>query len=177
MALLRGINVGGKNKLPMEVLSAMFQEAGCTEVRTYIASGNVIFRASTASIKTLSQEISRRIASDFGLRVPVVLRSAEEFRKIVRDNPLSVKSIEPKKFHVGFLAEQPGKTAVAALDPERSPGDRFVLRGREIYMYLGRGAADTKLTNAYFDNALKTVSTFRNWRTVLQLAAMLDSCK
>ena len=72
-----------------------------------------------------------------------------------------------------FLADSPGQADVDLLDPDRSPGDEFIVRGREVYMYLPNGAADTKLTNAYFDAKLKTVSTARNWRTTNKLLELM----
>lgn len=168
-ALLRGINVGGKNMLPMKLLAELFSLAGCTEVVTYIQSGNVVFSASAAVAKRVGNAVSRGIEAQLGLRVPVVVRSAEEMAAVVRGNPFA----EPVGgLHVMFLGDRPSADAVAGLDAERSPGDRFVVAGADIYLALENGVARTKLTNAYFDSRLKTVSTLRSWRTVVTLAEM-----
>ena len=172
VALLRGINVGGKNKLPMRDLAAMFVEAGCKDVRTYIQSGNVVFSIPLKSAKRVPDFVSQRIADRFGYRVPVVLRTADEFRQVVVRNPFLESDADVESLHVGFLADLPAPHDVATLDPKRSPGDSFKVRGREIYLYLPNGVAGTKLTNAYFDSKLSTTSTFRNWRTVLKLLEM-----
>jgi uncharacterized protein (DUF1697 family) len=169
VALLRGINVGGKNKLPMADLAAMFIEAGCGDVQTYIQSGNVVFSTTPGTAKRIPQLVSKTIAERFGLRVPVVLRTADEFRQVATGNPFLKSGTDIELLFVGFLADLPDQRRIAALDPKRSPGDTYKVRGREIYMCLPNGAARTKLTVAYFDSKLGTTSTFRNWRTVLKL--------
>jgi uncharacterized protein (DUF1697 family) len=177
VALLRGINVGGKNKLPMADLARIFTEAGGSDVRTFIQSGNVVFAASPKLAGRIAAIVSREITGSFGLRVPIVLRGADELREAVARNPFLKKGIDPDWLHVGFLAEAPDKAHAASLDPERSPGDSFVLRGREIYLHVPNGMARTKLTNAWLDSKLATTSTFRNWRTVLKLLEMTQAPK
>ena len=117
VALLRGINVGGKNKLPMRDLAAMFTEAGCTEVRTYIQSGNVVFSATPMCVKRLPEVISQRIAERLGFRIPVVLRTVDEFRQVVTSNPFLKLNADAGSLHVAFLADLPNPRRVAALDP------------------------------------------------------------
>jgi uncharacterized protein (DUF1697 family) len=173
VALLRGINVGGKNLLPMKDLAAMFVAAECADVVTYIQSGNVVFRAEGKVVAGLGAEIANQIETRFGLRVPVVLRTAAEINAVIRGNPFLKAGVSEETLHVCFLADQPGKDLVAGLDAGRSAPDVFAVVGREIYMQLVNGVSGTKLTNAYFDSKLKTVSTIRNWRTVLKLAEML----
>ncbi len=173
VALLRGINVGGKNKLPMADLVSLFSEAGCTDVCTYVQSGNVVFRALAAALPKLPGLLARRIEERFGLQVPVVLRSAEQFRRVVAENPFLEAGADPARLHVAFLADLPTRSRAAALDAERSPGDAFELRGRELYLHLPNGVARTRLTNAYFDTVLATTSTLRNWRTVGNLHELL----
>lgn len=172
VALLRGINVGGKNLLPMRSLAALFAEVGCNDVRTYIQSGNVVFRAKDATVRKLPGVVGRAIEERFGLRVPVVVRSAADLARVQRANPFLAKGADPAELHVVFLAEAPAAAAVAALDGKRSPPDELVVLGREIYLRLPNGVARTKLTNDYFDSKLATTSTMRNWRTVLKLVEM-----
>src|SRR5882757_1826599 len=173
VALLRGINVGGKNMLPMKELVAMFAKAGCIDVTTYIQSGNVVFCAEDKVVEGLSAGIAKQVEARFGLRVPVVLRTAAEIDAVIRANPFLKAGASEEMLHVSFLADSPGKDLVAGLDAGRSKPDVFAVVGREIYMQLVNGVSGTKLTNAYFDSKLKTVSTMRNWRTVLKLAEML----
>jgi uncharacterized protein (DUF1697 family) len=172
VALLRAINVGGKNMLPMKVLAEMFVTAGCRDVVTYIQSGNVVFSAPTAVLRKLAQTISQRIADDFGYQVPVVLRSHEELAAVVRANPFLKAGETEKVLHVAFLRDVPGADLVANLDPLRSPPDRFAVVGRDVFLHLVNHAAKTKLTNAWMDSKLKTISTARNWATVLKLHDM-----
>ncbi|MXY92657.1 MAG: DUF1697 domain-containing protein [Caldilineaceae bacterium SB0670_bin_27] len=174
IALLRGINVGGKNKLPMKELAALFADAGCDEVRTYIQSGNVLFRTGSADVEEISAIISASIRNRYGYQVPVVTRTGQELQEIVKANPFLAAGAEADKLHVMFLAELPDSDSVEALDPARSPGDEFAVQGREIYLHCPNGVARSKLTNSYFDSKLSTTSTSRNWRTVrklLELAA------
>lgn len=174
LALLRGVNVGGKNKLPMKDLAAMFAAAGCDDVRTYIQSGNVLFRAEPAVAAGVATAVAGAIAHRFGYRTPVVVRTAEELRRAVARNPFLASGAAPEALHVLFLADEPARDRVDALDPGRSPGDDFAVLGREVFLHLPRGVAGSKLTNAYFDARLATVSTGRNWRTVTTLLGMMD---
>ncbi len=172
IALLRGINVGGKNSLPMKDLVAMFLAAGCVDVETYIQSGNVVCRASAALAKRVPATIEAAILKGFGYRIPVVMRTADEWGDVVRSNPFVKAGADVGTLHVAFLAGAPGADRVATLDPLRSRPDEFQVRGRDIFLRLPNGVARTKLTNAYFDAKLATVSTVRNWRTVLMLAGL-----
>jgi uncharacterized protein (DUF1697 family) len=174
VALLRGINVGGKNKLPMKELAAMFSAAGCEGVVTYIQSGNVVFKARPAVAAKVPAAVASAILARRGYRIPVVARSADEVRDVAARNPFLAAGHDPGTLHVAFLADKPKPAAVASLDAGRSPPDEFVVRGREIYLRLPHGVAPSKLTNAYFDSALGTTSTMRNWRTVLRLLELVD---
>jgi uncharacterized protein (DUF1697 family) len=173
VALLRGINVGGKNTLPMKDLAAMFSAAGCEDVLTYIQSGNVVFNARPAVAAKVPAAVASAILARSGYRVPVVTRSADEVRGVAAKNPF-LAGHDPATLHVAFLADKPKAAAVASLDAGRSPPDELIVRGREIYLRLPNGVAPSKLTNAYFDSALGTTSTMRNWRTVLKLLELVD---
>lgn len=178
VALLRGINLGGHHKLPMKNLAAMFEAAGCRDVRTYIQSGNVVFRADERRAATIAEVIREAIDGELGYQVPVVVRSAEDLARVVADNPFAGPDVDDKQLHIAFLAERPGAAAIAELDPQRSPPDQFEVVGREIFLRLPNGMARTKLTNAYFDRVLGAVSTVRNWRTankLLELAAEAEA--
>ena len=173
VALLRGINVGGNNMLPMKELAKMFADAGCTDVRTYIQSGNVIFKK-TGGTARLADAITASIEKRFGFRIPVIVRTAEELRKTIRDNPYLAASVDAKALYVYFLAASPNADAIAGLDPARSATDTFEVRGQEIYLHLPNGMGRSKLTNAYFDSKLSTTCTARNWATVLKLSEMME---
>lgn len=173
VALMRGLNVGGKNKLPMRDLAAVFERAGAADVRTYIQSGNVVFSATSAPAKAIPAKVQRAVERELSIRSPVITRTAREFRSVIAAMPFTGNAADESFLHVVFLADKPARTAVAKLDPDRSPGDTFKLVGREIYLFLPNGVARSKLTNDYFDRTLDTVSTARNWRTVTKLAQML----
>jgi len=173
VALLRGINVGGKNMLPMKDLVAMFVAAECVDVRSYIQSGNVVFRATAGVASRLPAIITAQTEKRFGHKPPVILRTSEQLDAVYRNNPFLKMGAPEELLHVMFLAHQPAPSAVNALDPDRSPPDTFVVRGQEIYLRLPNGGAKSKLTNAYFDSKLATISTIRNWRTVANLLALM----
>jgi uncharacterized protein (DUF1697 family) len=173
LALLRGVNVGGKNKLPMSDLVDICIEAGCKNVRTFIQSGNVIFNTNARSRAQLPGKITALIAERFGYRIPVTLRTLEKLSAVVANNPFLEQGGSEDALHVLFLADVPNPDVVAGLDPERSPGDAFLVRGQEIFLKLSNGAADSKLTNNYFDKKLGTISTGRNWRTVTKLLELM----
>ena len=177
VALLRGVNVGGKNKLPMADLARLFVQAGCSAVRTYIQSGNVVFTAKPAVAADLPATIEAAIAKRFGLRVPVVLRSAAELDRIVTSNPLLAEGFAEESLHVAFLKDRPSAASGKRLDPQRSPEDRFVLRGSDLFLALPGGVPGSKLTTAYLDATLGTTCTARNWRTVRKLAAMASGAE
>ncbi len=175
LALLRGINVGGKNVLPMKDLTQIFLDAGCSDVRTYIQSGNVIFRAAPRLLDSLPDGITRGIAGRFGYQIPVVLRTDKQLAEAISKNPFVKPGADVKPLHVLFLADLPSAEGIARLDPDRSRPDAFVVNNREVYLHLPNGVADTKLTNSYFDSKLATVSTGRNWATVLKLLELMQA--
>ncbi len=173
VALLRGINVGGKNMLPMKDLVGMFEKAGCADVKNYIQSGNVVFTTNPTVAKSIPLVIAKEIEKRFKLTVPVVIRSQSEIRAVASSNPFLKAGVDEERLHVVFLKDRPTKEMAEILDPNRSPGDSFVVHGADIFLSIA-SAAKTKITNAYLDSKLKTVSTGRNWRTVLKLREMLD---
>ncbi len=170
--LVRGINVGGRNRFPVKQLAAALERAGCSCVRTYIQSGNAVFRATPAIARTGAAGVAAALEREIGHQVPVLLRTAGELAEIVRGNPFRDAERLPQTLHVGFMAVQVPGGLIADLDPNRSPPDEFAVRGREIYLRLPNGVARTKFTNSYFDRVLQTPTTFRNWRTVRKLAEM-----
>ena len=174
VALLRGVNVGGKNKLPMADLRDIFTAAGCAAVQTYIQSGNVVFEAAQDLAEWVPEIVTRAIRRRFGYETAVVMRSSEELRQVVASNPFDTSG-DPRFLHVAFLEDTPGAEAVSRLDPQRSPPDTFAVRGRNVHLHYPNGVARSKLTNEYLAAQLQTASTMRNWRTVLSLLEMVDA--
>jgi uncharacterized protein (DUF1697 family) len=175
VALMRGINLAGKNSLPMKELVAIFEGAGCEDIRTYIQSGNVIYRLPASKAAKLPAVVAKAILAQHGLKVPVVTRTAAELAAAARANPFLKKGADETALHVVFLADDPGKTQLSALDAQRSTPDSFTCVGREIYLSCPNGLGRSKLTTSYFDAKLKTTSTIRNWRTVLKLVELASA--
>jgi uncharacterized protein (DUF1697 family) len=171
-ALLRGINVGGRNRLPMGALRASLAENGFEDVVTYVQSGNVVFRTRESDPRKVAAHVERQIAESFGLEVSVLVRTHEELAGIAHANPFLADESDPKRLHVVFLDGEPRADALASLDPDRSPPDRFAARGREIYLHLPNGAGRTKLTLDYFERRLGVRGTGRNWNTLLELISL-----
>jgi uncharacterized protein (DUF1697 family) len=150
----------------------MFEREGCVNVRNYIQSGNIVFEASAAVAKSVPARLEKAILRCYKYDVPLVVRSAGELAAVARNNPYLAAGKDSKTLHVAFLAGAPAKADITGLDPNRSPGDEFVVRGSEIFLSLPNGVGKSKLTNAYFDSKLRTTSTIRNWATVLRLLEM-----
>jgi uncharacterized protein (DUF1697 family) len=165
IALLRGINVGRNRKVAMADLRKLFAEAGATDVRTYIQSGNVVFDAPHKSEEALRKDLERRIEASAGFEVRVMLRTAKAWAHVVDANPFP--RVEPTKLHVAFLAAKPTARAVAALRAEDVGSEEVVVAGREAYLHLPAGLARAKLPQAL--RLLETPVTLRNWRTVTKL--------
>ena len=167
LALLRGINVGGKATLPMRELAEIFAVAGASDVSTYIQSGNVIFRADAP--EKVTALVTERVRQRYGYPGRIVVLTRGEMESVTGGNPYAKAGVDAAWLHVYFLADAPSSVAVKQLDASRSAPDSFVVRGRAIYLHLPNGMARTKLTNAYFDAQLKTVCTARNWKTTMAL--------
>lgn len=166
IGLLRGINVGGKNKVPMAELRTLLESLGLTEVRTLIQSGNVLFSSERPIERT---SLEHAIARQFLVNTFVVLRSPRDLRSVVERNPFG--HLDSSKLHVGFMTEKPPAAAVAGLDLERFGPEQCIVDKRELYLHLPDGMARTKLP-AYLDRQLKTPITVRNWNTVTKLVEL-----
>jgi uncharacterized protein (DUF1697 family) len=174
LALLRGINVSGKNKVAMAELRALVESLGFARVQTYIQSGNIVFTGSSRSAAKVADVIAGAILRELGLDVTVIVRSAAEMMAVLASNPLLKKGTDPTKLHVTFLASAPAAAAVHALaDLDRSP-DQFAVVGKEVNVYCPNGYGNTKLNNTFFEKRLGVAATTRNWRTVQTLAALTN---
>lgn len=171
--LLRGINVGGKNSLPMKDLARIVEEAGGSSVRTYIQSGNAVFNTPAKNASPITKRVTTAIKEEFGLSVPVIVRTRAEMERVAITNPFLAKDASEAHLHIGFLSEAPTPKRVSALDASRSPADAFIVRASEIYLHFPNGVSGSKLTSAYLDKTLGTMCTIRNWRTVMKLVDMM----
>ena len=171
VAMARGVNVGGRTRVAMADLRALFTGLGYEDVATYIQSGNVVFRtASTAT--ALGPAIERALEERFGHPIKVVLRTHAELCSVLDHNPLGGGGRDPARLHVTFLADRPAKSLVTALDPDAFGPDEFRVVGREVYVHCPDGYGRTKITNTFFERALAVVATTRNLKTVGELARL-----
>jgi uncharacterized protein (DUF1697 family) len=171
IAILRGINVGGNKLIKMPDLKKLFELMKFKDVVTYIQSGNVIFKADKKEQDILlAKRIASEILKKYKFEVPVVIRNVEELEKITSGNPfLKEKNIDPEKLHVTFLEEAPGKTELEIAKTINYPPERFVIQGKDIFVYCPNGYGNAKLTNNFFESKLKILTTTRNWKTVNKL--------
>jgi len=171
VVLLRAVNVGGRT-LSMTALRDACEASGCTDVQTYIQSGNAVLAASTRSASTVERDVHDAIAAETGMDVAVLARTAGEMQKIVASNPFARRGIEPRRLHVIFLARKP-KAAGSAIDTAKHAPDRFRIAAREVYLDLPNGLGTSKLVPAVV-RAVGVPATTRNWNTVTKLADLVS---
>ena len=168
IAILRGINVGGKRKILMADLKSMLNKIGIQDAVTYIQSGNVIFKSGKDN-QELSQQIESAILEKFGFEVPVIVRTAKELEKSIKSNPFLNSDSDISKLVLTFLNEKPIKTDVETLKDFDSKEDKFVIKDKDVFIYCEGKYHQSKLTNNFFEKKLKVIATTRNWKTVLKL--------
>ena len=176
IALFRGINVGGKNSLPMKELTGILEELGCQNVKTYIQSGNVVFQINEKNSSGLSDRLSAEINKLRGFAPSVLLLSLMELEKIVANNPFPEARNDPQVLHVGFLAAAPKRPDLGKLESLRLKNERFQLINSAFYLHAPDGIGRSKLA-ANTERLLGVSMTDRNWRTVgkiLEMAKELD---
>lgn len=172
ISMLRGINVGGYNKIGMERLRESYHSLGLESVQTYLQSGNVTFQCSESEEDVLIAQIENKIKSEFGFRIIVFLRTEKEFEKLITCFPFLDK--DPNKLHVTFLLREPKSLPSEEMNKYRGRGEEFLLAGREIYLYCPNGYGRTKLSNNFFERKLALEATTRNWNTVNTLFSMVS---
>jgi uncharacterized protein (DUF1697 family) len=164
VGLLRAVNVGGR-KLSMADLVRVTESVGGRDVRTYLQSGNVVFRGTKAVASGLAEALS----DSCGFDVPVLLRTPTDFDRILSGQPFNVAEAE---LHVTFLDARPQAGLADAIDTSGHGSDRFVVAGKEVYLHCPGGYGRTKLNNTFWERKLKVRATTRNWRSVRALAEM-----
>jgi uncharacterized protein (DUF1697 family) len=173
LCILRGINVSGQKKINMQELKVLFGALGYSNIRTYIQSGNVVFSHAQTKPEELASQIKQKIAEQYGFEVPVLIRTKAEWQQVVDNNPfLQEKDMSTDKLHVTFLANEPQQVSREKLKEFRYEPDRFILEGKEVYIFCPGSYGETKLSNAFFESKLKVTATTRNWKTVNELAKM-----
>lgn len=167
IALLRAINVSGKNMIKMAELKQMCEQIGLAKVQTYIQSGNVLFQSAEGP-DTLRERIEAGILATFGLTVTVILRTAAELAAVIERCPLP----EHEHLYVTFLAGAPSPEGIERLMAFQAEHEEVQVLGQEVYIIYREGAGRTKLTNAVLEKRLGVASTARNWRTTTKLAEL-----
>ena len=176
IALLRGINVGGRNRLPMASLRDILSTAGAKDVSTWIQSGNAIFHAEITSTNTVSANVSSLIEKAHGFAPAIRLLTADELDLAIQSNPHTDAENDPKSLHVNFLDEPPDAERLAHLRDLATVNESFEVIGRHLYLYAPDGIARSKLASG-LDRALGPSATARNWRTVLKIADLANTIK
>jgi uncharacterized protein (DUF1697 family) len=175
ISLLRGVNVGGHNKIQMDQLRSLYQSLKFTGCETHIQSGNVVFATDERDLAALSTRIEKSIERKFGFRPSVILRTSAELRDVVARNPFAKRrDVDPRKFLVAFLACDPGAEAFAKLRAIKIAPEELHCHARELYIYFANGMARPKLSWSSIDRALEIPVTGRNWSTVTKLHAMAE---
>jgi len=180
ISMLRGINIGPHKRIKMDSLRKSFEALGFEQVKTYIQSGNVVFRTKKTRTSVLSKKIEEKIVSDFGFSVSVISRSSDEMAKAIERNPfLSPRGhdngkIDPEKLHVMFLSEVPVPSALKKLSDLIEVPDQCRSIDRELYFYLPNGVSGSILMKKPADRILAVVTTMRNWKTVNSLHQMCN---
>lgn len=173
IVLLRGINLGSRNRIAMPELRDLLTHEGFEDVRTYVASGNVVLSSRMAP-ERLACECRKLIASHFGLEIEVVARSRDELAEVVERNPLGKVAANPKRYQVSFLSAELPAAVSAKLEQARVDPEQFVVIGREVYVWHPEGVGRSKLWTALAGRGLGVTATARNWTTVTTLLAMAD---
>jgi uncharacterized protein (DUF1697 family) len=169
--LLRGVNVGGRNKIAMADLRRILTELGYADVQTHLQSGNAVL-SSELPPTTLASEVGAALGAQLGLRCAVLIRTGADLAEVVASNPLGREPDNPSHYFVAFLSAAPDPAAVARLQDQDFGPDRAWIGGSHGYMWCPNGMADTKLTYALLEKRLGVVATARNWNTVRKLAEL-----
>jgi uncharacterized protein (DUF1697 family) len=174
VALLRGINLGPRNKIAMADLREMLTKLGHRDIRTHILSGNAIFTSNRRSIPGLEDEISKAILERFGLDIAVLIRTREELAAVVARNPFEAAKDDPSKCFAIFVSKNPTKAKVDALDPASYAPDEIRVGDRVIYAWLPNGVQGSKVLALLTDKRLGVTTTNRNWNTTTKLLELAE---
>jgi len=170
ISLLRGINVGGQNKIRMADLKSLYKSLGLENVQTYLQSGNVVFDTDEQDLVKLRKSIEAQIETTFGFSVPVLIRTGDEFRQIIKNHPYAGE--EAIRVLVTFLYDRPEKSKLDELSQYEDKVDQFAIGEQEIFLFCPGGYGRTKLSNTFFEKKLDVIATTRNWKSVNALYGM-----
>ena len=175
VCFLRGINVSGKNMIKMSDLTALFKGFGFADVSTYLQSGNVVFSNNKGLKESeLRDLITTRIKKKLSYDVPVVVRSKEEMNSILINSIfINNENADIDKLYVTMLEGNPEQSRIDNLNPEDFLPEKFVISGREVYIFCPDGYGRAKLNNNFFEKKLASVATTRNWKTMMAISEMM----
>ena len=173
VVLLRGINIGSRNRVSMPALREALEEAGFTDVQTYLQSGNVVLE-SRAKPETVQRKVEKLIEEQFGLEIAVVVRTRAQLAAVVKRNPHAKVATEPKRYQVTFLEKKLPAKVVRELEQAAAPDERVVVTGREVYAWHPSGVARSKLWSKLAGKGLGVTATSRNWTTVEALLELAE---
>jgi uncharacterized protein (DUF1697 family) len=165
VVLLRGINLGSRNRISMPELRSALEEVGFGDVRTHLQSGNVVLE-NRAKPESVGRKVERLISDRFGLEIPVVVRSRAQLAAVVKRNPLAKVATDPKRYQVTFLSAKLSAKVVRELEEAAAPEERVVVAGREVYAWHPKTIARSKLWTKLAGKTLGVTATSRNWATV-----------
>jgi uncharacterized protein (DUF1697 family) len=172
LSLLRGINVGPKNRVKMDALVDIYASLGFSVISTYLQSGNIVFSSETADSARLALSIEQKIKQTTGLQVVIILRTPGDLKKVVSNNPYLVEhGIDQEALYVTFLASPVRPDSLPATEAQ-GQRDKYIIQGSEIYLFCPDGYGRTKYSNDYFERKLNVIATTRNWKTVNALLAL-----
>lgn len=172
VALLRGINVVGRNKVPMKALAGALEAAGFQAVKTYIQSGNIVFRSQSSDPRALARKIERLVKQNFDCEPAVVVITKAELAAAIRGNPFAGAHQNHKSLHLYFLASPPRSPDIESLRRLEAGREEFALKGRVFYLWTPDGFPDSILRSR-IERCLGVPATARNWRTVNELLKLL----
>jgi uncharacterized protein (DUF1697 family) len=174
ISMLRGVNVGAHNRMRMGALRALYESLGLEEARTYVQSGNVVFRTKQRNSALLAKKIQGAIEEKLGCRPDVILRTPDEFRTAISASPFAGRDLEPGKILVTFLAAEPSAGADKTLASLKAHPEELHLKGRELYIYFPNGAGKSKLPWSQVERLLKVTGTARNWNSVINILKIAE---
>lgn len=175
IALLRGINVGGKHVLPMKNLVSLLEDLHCQNVMTYIQSGNVVFKSEERDDTQLSGRIRDEINRRCGFEPAILLLQLQDMEQIIEENPFPQAESTPQTLHVGFLASPPINPDLKKLEELKRDTEQFHLTNSAFYLCAPDGIGRSRLASQA-ERLLGVPMTDRNWRTIckiMEMAALL----
>ena len=158
----------------MPKLREALADAGFEDIQTYVQSGNVVLSSRDSAAK-VARACERLIKKEFGLEIPVVVRTRAQLAQVVRRNPLGKVAKNPKRYQVSFLEKKPSAELIHKLEAVAAPTERVVAEGREIYAWHPEGVARSKLWAMLAGKGLGITGTARNWTTVTKLLELADA--